>query len=395
MNKPLRICLMMQGGYDHNGGSEYITNIILALGSLPYETRQTFELCLLGDLSSDLNLHNRLTPHLDKIYDSKVCLETSTLKNRICWKITSTLFQQQYPIYDNFFKKENIDFVYPYFSLTKHKSYGSAALIYDLQHKYLPKFFTENEIKERDKLFTWIANHASTIVLSSKAAESDFCQFFPEAAQKTKILSFKACPSLNWYEGEPQHTQQEYCLPDRFFLLSNQFWQHKNHLLVFDALKILQKQSIYPIVVCTGNLYDYRKPEYANKILQTIHKLGLAKQIFLLGLIPKYSQIQLMRRSLAVIQPSLFEGWSTLVENARCFRKQLIISDLSVHIEQDPPNSVFFDRNSPENLADILADKWNSLSPGPNLKEEEIARKYNLSDVQSFGYRFLEIANNC
>jgi glycosyltransferase involved in cell wall biosynthesis len=104
--------------------------------------------------------------------------------------------------------------------------------------------------------------------------------------------------------------QKDYSLPDRFFLISNQFWTHKNHLVVFEALKILRERSVFPVVVCTGSLYDFRQPDYSNTILQAIHKLGVARQVNLLGLIPRPDQIQLLRRSLAVIQPSLFEGWN-------------------------------------------------------------------------------------
>ena len=230
--------------------------------------------------------------------------------------------------------------------------------------------------------------------MSSKTAESDFQKFFPEATHKSKVLSFRTSPTSIWYEVDPGQVQQEYSLPDRFFLVSNQFWQHKNHLLLFKALKLLQEKSIHPIVVCTGHIYDGRQPDYSDTILQTIHKLGIAQQVYLLGIIPRLAQVQLMRRSLAVIQPSLFEGWSTIVEDARCLGKPVILSNIPVHIEQHPPSGLFFERNSPESLAPLLADCWEHLLPGPDLKQEVIARTNSLNEVQAFGYRFLEIAKD-
>ena len=163
-------------------------------------------------------------------------------------------------------------------------------------------------------------------------------------------------------------------------------------MVVFKALKLLQARSIFPALVCTGHIYDWRKPEYSDLILQTIHQFGLATQVSLLGLIPKADQVQLMRRSLAVIQPSLFEGWSTLVEDARCLGKPMILSDLPVNLEQNPPGSVFFDRHSPEHLADLLENAWTEYSPGPDLTSEDQARKKSIEEVQAFGYRFLELA---
>lgn len=397
MNKLLRIALMMQGGREWLGGTEYIKNIILALGNLPSDVRSTFEIYLVSDSQLDDGLQKQLESYLSNIFYNQLHCEPLTLTKRICRKISQPLFKQSNnPKLEAFFKKEKIDFVYPYFTQNNlYNSYKAAAWIFDFQHKYLPQFFSEKETRQRDECFANIARQASTIVLSSKAAEADFHKFFPEADHKTKVLSFKTYPTSKWYEGNPQEVQKEYYLPDRFFLVSNQFWQHKNHLTVFKALKILQEKGIYPNIVCTGHIYDYRLPEYSNIILQTIHQLGIAKQIYLLGLIPKLSQVQLMRRSLAVIQPSLFEGWSTLVEDAKCLGKKMIISDLPVNIEQDPPNSVFFKRNSAEHLASFLADWWEHLQAGPDLEIEATAKKNCLEEVQSFGIRFLEIAKGC
>jgi glycosyltransferase involved in cell wall biosynthesis len=393
MMKPLRIALIVQGDHGWMGGTEYTKNLILALGSLPSEVRATFELCLICSKSIDKSILNQVEPHLNKIYYKEVDLGQSTLQNRIRWKVMRTLSNQKNPKFDAFLKKERIDFIYPYLSQNKTgNSYRSAAWIFDFQHKYLPQFFNEKQIKERDELLSLTASYSSTVILSSKDAESDFHKFFPEAAHKSKVLSFKTSPASQWYEENPQQIQQDYYLPERFFLVSNQFWLHKNHLVIFNALKHLQEKSIYPVIVCTGHIYDPRQPDYSDTILQTIHRLGIGKQVYLLGLIPKLHQVQLMRRSLAVIQPSLFEGWSTLVEDARCLGKQMILSDLSVNLEQNPPNSLFFERNSSENLASLIADGWKHFSPGPNLEKEAIAKANNINEVQAFGYRFLEIA---
>jgi hypothetical protein len=127
-------------------------------------------------------------------------------------------------------------------------------------------------------------------------------------------------------------------------------------------------------------------------ILQAISTYGLANQIYLLGLIPKIDQIQLMRHSLAVIQPSLFEGWSTVVEDARCLGKKIILSDIPVHMEQDPPDSVYFDRYSPQQLADLISEWWMNLPSGVNSELENLALKRSEQDVKQYGYQFLEIA---
>jgi glycosyltransferase involved in cell wall biosynthesis len=397
MKRPLRIALMMTGGQDWIGGVEYIKNIILALSNLPADVRATFEVGLVCNRQTlNPEFYAQVHPYLSYIYDQKSARTSFTRIKRIQLKISKLLlkrFRRYESPLETFFRNQAIDFVYPYFSeYAGKKTYRTAAWIFDFQHKYLPQFFTAQEIRRRDESFRNMAKYAPTIVLSSQVAQSDFQKFSPQFAYKTKVLSFKTYPLSTWYEGDPQQIQHEYSLPDRFFLVSNQFWQHKNHLLLLQVLKRLQEQSCYPLVVCTGHIYDPRYPGYSDEILQIIHKFNLAKQVFLLGLIPREYQIQLMRRALAIIQPSLFEGWSTVVEDARCLGKPIILSDIPVHVEQNPPYSAFFRRDAPESLASLLADWWEQQLPGPNLELETVARENNLKEVQMFGYRFLELA---
>ena len=62
----------------------------------------------------------------------------------------------------------------------------------------------------------------------------------------------------------------------------------------------------------------------------------------------------LMRASLAVINPSKFEGWSTTVEEAKYSGKKIILSNLPVHNEQCPPDSIFVDINDIEAMSDAI-----------------------------------------
>jgi glycosyltransferase involved in cell wall biosynthesis len=392
MKNNLKIALLMQGGLGWLGGSEYIKNLVLALASLPEKERSTFELHLIVSQHLEGELLERISPHIVKQHVLDTDLPPITLWQRAHGLIKRRFFNQPYTgRLNELLKKYEFDFAYPFLTAEENTKCRSAAWIPDFQHKYLPQFFSPEEIESRDRTFASTAKHASTVILSSKSAAEDFTKFFPNEAHKVKILSFKTSPAAAWYDDNPKSVQQNYCLPDRFFLVSNQFWQHKNHSIIFEALKLLKAKSITPTVVCTGHLYDYRNPDYSNFILKSVHQAGLAHQVYLLGLIPKLDQIQLMRQSLAVIQPSLFEGWSTLVEDARALGKVMILSDLQVNIEQDPPQSIFFDRNSSSHLATLLQEIWEVRSSGPDLHAEEQARAKNVEEVRQYGRRFLEI----
>jgi glycosyltransferase involved in cell wall biosynthesis len=396
MTKKLKIGLIMQGGRDWIGGSYYIKNIMFALSSLPEEVRETFEICLLYQGKKPSRESEDRVNSNDIIYSLETDLLPFTFTNRLKSRFMRTFWNIQNPRIPMLFENINLDFIYPYLVPTEEKrlSYNGCPWIPDFQHKYQPELFQDSEINARDNLFSQIANSSSRVVLSSETAAKDFQEFFPRSKCNPEILQFRTSLAANCYTRNTIEFLQKYHLPERFFLISNQFWQHKNHMMVFEALKILQSSSIYPVVVCTGHVYDYRKPDYIDIILQAISTYGLANQVYLLGLIPRIDQLQLMRHSLAIVQPSLFEGWSTVIEDARCLGKKMILSDFPVHLEQNPPEGVFFERNSPQQLANLIAAWWEKSPPGVNLEAETIAREENGANVQKFGYRFLEIAKS-
>ncbi|MEO8352985.1 MAG: glycosyltransferase, partial [Chthoniobacteraceae bacterium] len=96
--------------------------------------------------------------------------------------------------------------------------------------------------------------------------------------------------------------------------------------------------------------------------------------------------------AIAIIQPSLFEGWSTVVEDARALGRPCLLSDLGVHREQNPPGAHFFPPHSAEALADLMAEAWENWPAGPDAVAEAAARQRVETRLVEVGRRFLEIA---
>ncbi len=382
----------MQGNREWIGGIEYTKNMVLALTALPPQVRSTFDLSLLSINTIDRYLYDQIIPLVKNLYFMNN-LPTPSMVSRVYRIIDRALTGNNDYRYHTFFKDQQFDFVYPFY-FNRHLSgpYLSAGWIPDFQHKHLPHFFSDDDIRKRDAQFRQIATYAPLIILSSRTAQADFHASFPEFARKTKVLSFKTSPDPSWYAPDPSEMQRKYSLPDKFFMVCNQFWQHKNHLTIFKALHRLQKQAIKPVLVCTGNIKDHRDRSYMSFLEQTMDDLGIGDQIHILGLIPRLDQIQLIRRSIAMIQPSLFEGWSTVVEDSRCMGKHVLASDIPVHREQKPPHCIFFESESYEELAGHMAEWWMNLSAGPDPDEESRARLAALDAVVSYGYSILDIA---
>jgi glycosyltransferase involved in cell wall biosynthesis len=237
------------------------------------------------------------------------------------------------------------------------------AWIPDFQHRELPHLFSRAAWWKRELGFRAQISGGRAIMLSSGDARDDCERHYPSTVGRTHLVRF-AVPSA----GRPDATavqaaREAHGLPERFFYLPNQFWQHKNHLLVIEALALLKQAGHSVVVAASGKQLDPYRPDHFQRITQRLASTGVADEFRLLGLIPYEHVAPLMMGSVAVLNPSLFEGWSTTVEEARALRVPLVLSDLAVHKEQASGMARFFDRSSARSLADALLDVWQGQHP--------------------------------
>ncbi|MGB8166697.1 MAG: glycosyltransferase family 1 protein [Chthoniobacteraceae bacterium] len=391
MSKPLQIGLVMQGGTGWMGGSEYIKNLAQAVTAAARIDGAAVALALITGHPLDEKMHGEIG--IEKVVQlppRKRGLLGRWLRagdRAFAGAVRGSQIDFLFPLtYDN---EHNVGASFPLRGLEGTRWAG---WIPDFQHRHLPELFSEAEITKRDRGIAALAQDAESIVFSSEATAADYRRFCPGAKARAEVLRFCTAPVPEWLAGDPLAAQAAYHLPDRFFLISNQLWKHKNHLLVLDALGILAGRNLRPHVVCTGQPADFRDKNFVNVVLQRVHERGLGAQVAMLGLVARATQIQLMRRSVSVVQPSLCEGWSTVVEDARLLGKTVVLSDLDVHREQNPPGARFFDRTSAESLATALAEAWENESPGPDGPREARATAAARDAQLQFGRRFLEIA---
>ncbi|MCA1630583.1 MAG: glycosyltransferase, partial [Acidobacteria bacterium] len=185
----------------------------------------------------------------------------------------------------------------------------------------------------------------------------------------------------------PGEVRRKYRLPERFFLVSNQFWEHKNHALVLRALAELKRRGEPPpVVVFTGRPYDPRRPDYFTRLLMFVNEQGLHEHCRFLGVLPRAEQIALIRAASAVVQPSRFEGRGAITEETSLLGTQLLCSDLRAQRELNLPGAIFFDVDDVAGLADLLRRDY----PHEQKGERDIADE-SLRLSRDYGARMMEI----
>lgn len=272
------------------------------------------------------------------------------------------------------------------------KNIESVLWIPDFQYKCFPEYFSEEERRQRDLNYSKMLDNDSTLVLSSESVRTDFEHYFPEHKKKmVRILRFISVMEETDYLRDPNQVCAKYDLPDKFIYLPNQFFVHKRHDLVFSALAKLKRNGIKVNLVCTGNSQDYRKQEYYSSLMNLLHDNQLIDQVSLLGLIPRADQIQIFRKAALTLQPSIFEGWSTTVEDGIALGKEILLSDIDTHKEQKPKRGHFFRAGCIDSLVESINQLWSIIRPGPDFERERIAQKENRDRGMAFARTFLDI----
>ena len=227
--------------------------------------------------------------------------------------------------------------------------------LYDYQHAYLPELFSAEEVASRNLHFHTMLQEAKHVIVNSQAVADDIDRFNPEHLALVSVLPFAAAPDPVWIEKAPLD-KKHYGINRQYFMICNQFWQHKDHLTAWKALALVNKEFPEVELVCTGQTDDNRDANFFTDLVEVANKLGIAPRLKILGFIPKFEQISLLRQAVALIQPTLFEGGpgGGATYDAISLGVPVLLSDILVNREITEPYVTFFPAKDSTALAILM-----------------------------------------
>ena len=233
----------------------------------------------------------------------------------------------------------------------------------DFQFDHLPEFYTPHTYVAARQRAISAAYLSYKLMLSSEDAARDFRRLFPDSKAKVCVQHFTVThPDISALNKDD--VLRKHGIDRPYFYSPNQYWAHKNHPVVIDAVAELVKKGHKDIlVIFSGKGWDDRNPDYVLMLKKRVEELGLSDNICFLGFLERKEQLVIMQNAQAVIQPSLFEGWSTVIEDARALNKYVIASDLDVNKEQLQTNVRFFERHSSADLAKAIEQGHFDVTP--------------------------------
>jgi glycosyltransferase involved in cell wall biosynthesis len=278
---------------------------------------------------------------------------------------------------ENFINKLNFYKILPMQKKIILNNHG-IGYVYDLQHIYYSRNFSKRDRDFRDKIFLDILNSYKKVLVNSNYIKKMICKKYKNINSKIFVIPFYPYPEEKLL-FDNTNSIKNYNIKNNFFLISNQFWKHKNHKIAFEAFKNFLKYNDNFVLVCTGRTEDRRFQNYFSDLKKKYSDLIKKNKIIILGEIPKIHQINLLKKCTALIQPTLYEGgpggFSTY--EAIAYGVPVILSNIEVNKEIKNENVYFFKSNNSYQLTKLMLSKAESVNT--NLCKTNLMIKGNLN----------------
>ncbi|MCP4246943.1 MAG: glycosyltransferase family 4 protein [bacterium] len=141
-----------------------------------------------------------------------------------------------------------------YFSLPPYVKWPRVPVVltlHDLKHVHRPQDHAAADLARRRR-WARVARRATLVYASYEHVRRDIVERWQVPADRTVVLPL-ACPVRSDDAVDDLPPALDFELPDRFVLLPAQFWPHKNHERVVQAVARLRRTKQLDVtVLCTG-----------------------------------------------------------------------------------------------------------------------------------------------
>lgn len=238
--------------------------------------------------------------------------------------------------------------------------------VYDFQHRHLPRLFKPRQIARRERAFVQMLDTARSVIVNAQAVADDIKCFIPQARAAVFALPFCPQPDPAWFDlPTPPLERLGIGAGEPYFIVCNQFWQHKDHATAWRAFAELLRTHPETHLVCTGDTSDFRDLRYFPLLMAMGEQLGISARLHVLGLVPKREQIALLRGARALVQPTLSEGGpgGGAAYDAVSVGVPALLSDIPVNREINEPGVRFFRVGDASDLAAQMRDALECPTP--------------------------------
>ncbi len=242
--------------------------------------------------------------------------------------------------------------------------------VHDLMHRYEPHFPEAagfGRKRYRQRYLQELSDRSIGILVDSEVGKQQVLDSFEADPDKVFILPYVP-PSYIYESRASLDFDARYRLPGKFLFYPAEFWPHKNHLRLIDAIARVRASCADVYLVLAGSLGK----EYSRVRLH-VEKLKLQEHIQFVGYLPETDIPEFYRRARALVFPTFFGPTNIPPLEAFTLGCPVAASRVYGMPEQLGDAALFFDPHSEEEMARCICRLW---------QDDELCRRLSLLGQQ-------------
>lgn len=264
----------------------------------------------------------------------------------------------------------------------------------DVMHRFYSRSpdYTFGEIVRRDICYSRSVKGALRCIVDSECGAEHVNRFFGIPRNRIKAISMVAPPYIYELKSNTNawadHLVRNFDLPNTFLFYPAQFWAHKNHIRLLEALRMLRDNDklVVPLVL-TGS----EKNNLAI-VKRFLSDNNMDSQVRILGYVDESQMVALYKRCKALVFPTLFGPTNIPIIEAFVMGKPVLCSNLFGMPEQVGDAGILFNPLNSAEIASAIRRIWNDPELYGSLTSRAIKRA-GLFTLEGYTKQWLEVVS--
>jgi glycosyltransferase involved in cell wall biosynthesis len=246
----------------------------------------------------------------------------------------------------------------------------TVSIIYDLQYRYYPQFFSSQEMFQREEAFKTASKKADHLVTISDYVRQTVLEtsgLSPDRVSTVLLGLFRSSEKDLNGTNQAENLLKYDLTPGEYLIYPANFWDHKNHEMLLTAFGMYRQGPAKHKVklVCTGT------PGFgANRFCDQVQRMGLGGSVIYPGFVKAEEYEALLHSAFALIFPSLYEGFGIPILEAMAAGIPVLCSLITSLPEVGGDAVLYFDPRKPAEICDAIR----RLVSQPGLRDELIVK---------------------
>jgi glycosyltransferase involved in cell wall biosynthesis len=243
--------------------------------------------------------------------------------------------------------------------------------VHDLMHRYEREFPEVSRFGRywlREHRYRHIAKTAKAIMVDSEVGKRQLMESYHAPAEKIHPLPY--IPPRYIYAAEtPGDFDIKFSLPKKFLFYPAQFYPHKNHIRLLQAVAMVRKEHPDIHLVLSGP----KNHAYA-QVANEAKRLGLEGAVSFIGYVPDAYVPEIYRRARALVMPTFFGPTNIPPLEAQALGCPVAVSGIYGMKQQLGDGAIYFNPRSLQEIVAATSQLWSDDALCEKLKESGFHR---------------------